>query len=494
MQSIARCTPQLTLLLLMCICTASPCHAKSFQSLTTTDLSFNAGTQFSPGNYIRYNVRFTVPLLSLAIARGRVAYANAPAENLTVQFALFGKGDQQIFWDSIVPRQADGSAEVRVTFLAIPGGFAAETATFTVSGEPAAPATYIGSEACATCHAGLHPAILSAYEASGHRFALSAVTGGPPVYPSFAPGVPLPPAAVAWSDISYVVGGYGWAANFLYADGSLVTGSSAQYNLAFDVLPRGAEFVAYEPLQAEPKPFTCGACHATGYQAEGSQSGLAYAVGTWSEDGVGCEGCHGPGSDHQANPAGVKPAADPAASCAGCHAFGDSVMAAGGFIVSQQQAAELGAGAKSSFACTSCHNAHASARYDGSAGIDGAVKRCTSCHGQKPVGLNMAGLACIDCHMPYAVKSGASISFSDTDGNSLGQAAMRTHIFTINSKAEKPADLFTADGSAVATGADGRAAGLTLDFVCLGCHRPGGRSVTTYSYSQVKAFASAIHQ
>jgi hypothetical protein len=235
-------------------------------------------------------------------------------------------------------------------------------------------------------------------------------------------------------------------------------------------------------------------CHATGYTADGNQGGLAYIVGSWNENGVGCEACHGPGSDHQANPAGVKPTLNPVTRCAACHSSGSSVQADSGFIISQQQASELSTGVKSSFACTSCHDAHASAKYDSQAAGAGIAKQCTSCHGQKSVGLNMAGLACIDCHMPFAVKSGASISFTDTTNNKLGQADMRTHIFTINTAAAGPADMFSADGISIATGTDGRAKGLTLDFVCLGCHRPGGRAATTYTFSQVKVLAPSVHQ
>ncbi len=485
----------LSLLLLASALNATTCTAKSFQSLTTTDLSFSAKTQFAPGDYIRYNIKLTVPLFSLVFVKGLVSFPGALPENLILQFAVFGKGDQQIFWDSIVPKQAAGDATVSVTFIGIPGGLAVQSAAFTVSGEPATAAKYIGSDACYLCHTGLHPDIVSAYKESGHHFALNAASGGSaPAYPPFAPGVPNPPGSLAWSDTTYVVGGYGWKANFLATDGHIITDNASQYNLANSILATASEFVPYEPQLTGPKPFTCGTCHTTGYHADGNQGGLTYIVGAWNENGVGCEACHGPGSEHKANPSGIKPALDPTKSCEGCHAGGGSVLAESGFIVSQQQSSELSSGAKNSFTCTSCHNAHASVRYDDQASGSGIIKKCTDCHGLKKVGLSMGSLECIDCHMPFAVKSGASINFTDANTNNLGQADVRSHIFTINAAATSPADMFSGDGASIATGADGKAKGLTLDFVCLGCHRTGGRAATTYTFSQVKGLAPSVHK
>lgn len=68
----------------------------------------------------------------------------------------------------------------------------------------------------------------------------------------------------------------------------------------------------------------CFRCHITGY---GSPGGARTAEAPAGLDAVGCEACHGPGSDHVAAPGragayGDLPAA--AAACTGCHTWENS--------------------------------------------------------------------------------------------------------------------------------------------------------------------------
>jgi hypothetical protein len=95
--------------------------------------------------------------------------------------------------------------------------------------------------------------------------------------------------------------------------------------------------------------------------------------------------------------------------------------------------------------------------------------------------------------MPYAVKSGANISYQDPDSLALKIGDVRSHLFTINAAAASPADMFTPDGTAIAVDGNGKAKGLTLDFICLSCHRPGGFANTSYTYEQVKNLAGLVH-
>ena len=44
--------------------------------------------------------------------------------------------------------------------------------------------------------------------------------------------------------------------------------------------------------------YSCGGCHTTGYNATGgNQSNLSGIIGTWEEEGITCENCHGPGGN-----------------------------------------------------------------------------------------------------------------------------------------------------------------------------------------------------
>jgi len=491
------------LLVLTAVCPAQAGlpGAAALQSVSTADLADNLKTEFIAGDYIRYNVSFSAPVFSLVFASGAVTFASGTPERLALQFTAVRKGESRIFWDSIVPDTA-GQATLIIYYMGIPAGFSSATASFTVSsgeGPPAGEAAFIGSTACIGCHAGFHKDIVDAYQQSGHHYALSSIAGSTPAFPDFCPGVPEPPAGFAWQDILYVIGGYGWQAAFAASDGHVLTtgfdGVNTQYNFANSLLGTPAEFVPYAADQTAPKPFDCGSCHTTGYTAADNASTDSLISGSWNEEGIGCEACHGPGSLHRDSPSQVKPALDPKTACAGCHgqALETGIKAEDGLIFHTQQSAELSAGAKSFFTCDGCHNAHASAHYDAGASGEALIKECTSCHTDKTVGLGMQSLKCIDCHMPYAVKAGAYISFKDADNNSLAQGDMRAHLFRINTEAAAPGEMFSADGKQLAVDGSGKSSGLTLDFVCLGCHRDGGRAQRAYTFEQVKGFAGSVH-
>ncbi len=121
------------------------------------------------------------------------------------------------------------------------------------------------------------------------------------------------------------------------------------------------------------------------------------------------------------------------------------------------------------------------------------VTECTTCHTGVTVGLNMSQLACTDCHMPYAVKAGASKIFIDPAQNEHIFGDLRSHIFKINSAAASPSEMFSDNGSKLAVDSAGKTAGLTVNFVCLGCHRTGGQAATSYTYDQVKNIAPSVH-
>ncbi len=172
--------------------------------------------------------------------------------------------------------------------------------------------TYVGSDACQECHEDLY----ASYMQTGHPYKLNKVVDGqPPVYPFSE--VTNPPEGYTWDDILYVIGGFGWKARFIDQEGYIITGdadATTQYNLYNKTLKMGDNWVAYHA--GEEKPYDCGSCHTTGYQPEGHQLGLPGLIGTWVEDGIGCEECHGPGENHVNDPYMVSMDIDRDSSCA----------------------------------------------------------------------------------------------------------------------------------------------------------------------------------
>lgn len=322
------------------------------------------------------------------------------------------------------------------------------------AGLDARPAAYVGSETCQKCHEELH----AAHAQTGHAFILNRVVDGqPPVYPDSE--VELP-EGYAWENISYVVGGYGWKALFLDLQGNIITGTT-QFNLENKRLDTDAGFV--EAHVGDSTAYTCGACHTTGYIPEGNQDGLPGLVGAWAEAGVGCEACHGPGSNHANDPYLARMLVNrDSETCGACHSFGSKTVleAADGFIHNYQQYDELFLSKKRIMNCVDCHEPHQGTR----TGKGLSIKtECETCHlestdYQKITDRRHA--ACVDCHMPYA-------SLSAVGNVDLYMADVRTHLMSINPRATEQFD--EKDGTTFANPY------LTLEFACKGCHNEDGR-------------------
>lgn len=318
------------------------------------------------------------------------------------------------------------------------------------------PAIYVGSETCAECHEDL----FTSYQNTGHAWQLNRVVDGEaPEYPFSE--VPDPPDGYTWEDISYVVGGYAWKARFLDQQGYLITGDGealTQFNLANRSLRTDEEWVAYHA--GEEVAYTCGSCHTTGYVPEGNQHDLPGLVGTWAEDGVGCEACHGAGSNHVNDPYLVAMDVErDAAQCSSCHG-GDELMeieAVDGFVSHHDSYPALFMGKKATMDCVDCHNPHAPVKYDRSPGIK---VECESCHFEQDLYKKITDrrhAQCVDCHMPALVHNAVADPESMTGD-------VRTHLMVINSQ------VITQTNDGVFD-----APYLGLDFACQSCHYDGGR-------------------
>ena len=244
--------------------------------------------------------------------------------------------------------------------------------------------------------------------------------------------------------------------------------------------------------------------------------------GTFAEQGVQCESCHGAGSEHIAAPSkdnitkiatarttddflAEDMAYGKAVTCAECHtrdgekdypsfvshyndAFpegskvGGRIISSGGLSKHHQTGDEmLGVvpedhgdfkagdeiGPKSDMACTTCHDSHKSTlNQDSADGLHmGAVKECTACH-DKEFEQNThaasfhANAACTDCHMPKLAKSAVKTEPRQGDsGVVFGD--VKSHLFTID--LDPNAKQFTADGKF-------QMPWSTAQFSCGECH------------------------
>ena len=334
---------------------------------------------------------------------------------------------------------------------------------------PSDAAEYVGSRNCALCHEAIDRDVAR----SGHPAKVQKIDGNPPAYPGgTSPGVPVPPDGMTWADVSYVIGGYGWKARFMDREGYVLTGpEDRQYNLANRALGLPADWVGYDAGTAPRKPYTCGACHTTGWVATGPdgphQDGLPGIHGTWAEPGVTCEACHGLGSAHVADPRNSELAV--AENCGSCHVRGDvsRIDASGGLVKHHEQYEDLLASPHSTIGCTACHDPHKSAVYG--EGFKREEKTCRACHAAQAnlAVAPKAHSACTSCHMPPAGKSAVSITLETKDGP-LPVGDIRSHIFRINT--DPGWQMFSDDGKFVRLDHAGRAH-LSPKYACLRCHR-----------------------
>lgn len=359
-------------------------------------------------------------------------------------------------------------------------------------------AKFVGSSACRNCHTD----IASLHERHGHSFTLNRIQDGAPRFPTgTSAGVPNPPPGFDWSAISYVLGGYAKGATYFDQQGYVLstglTGVATQWNLLFPPNGTTAGFAEFESTATTPITYeydrfvheTTGAKPQDPADPHFQENRPGFR-GTWSEAGVQCEACHGPGSGHFGTSGGdvridtSRIFIDPYGTdtCRACHTrpFGDTsgaILAKDGYIQEHEQWAELQAsGGHSEFSCTTCHDPHRSVTFDRANAIR---NECTACHTDR----NMAGhkgkvytradgyteeLTCASCHMTYATRSrSAATPAAAGPFGRIGDT--RTHIFRISTQPIDFTGFFTADGSQVVRDADGRAA-VTVDFVCIRCH------------------------
>jgi hypothetical protein len=341
-------------------------------------------------------------------------------------------------------------------------------------------ADYIGTPLCATCHKDIG----DVFAKSGHPFKLTKVTGGKaPEFPFSK--VANPPTGYTWNDITYVIGGYGWKARFIDKQGYIITGADdkavTQYNLPNPSIGKADGWVGYK-AGTKNLVYDCGPCHTTGYKPTGNQDNLPGLKGTWSEPGIECERCHGPGSQHAKNPWGAKMLIDRSSDfCGKCHSRDavESINATGGFIEHHEQYEELFQSKHRALECIACHDPHKGV-LQGRATKTATVRvQCESCHfieAKFAKSAKMKGaVQCIECHMPKIVKTawGDAAAFTGD---------IRAHLFGID---PYTMEQFSTDGKTAISQ-------VGLNFACKSCHRDGGKAPTK-SDDDLKRMALNYH-
>lgn len=199
--------------------------------------------------------------------------------------------------------------------------------------------------------------------------------------------------------------------------------------------------------------------------------------GSWFENSVGCESCHGPGGQHYKlkNKKTIKQEGGTlkilidkrAEMCGTCHNRNrdNSInIVAGDLLQSRQQYSELMGSlkGKENMTCVSCHDPHGTS----SKSIN-FTQSCIDCHeeNEKIKIESMDHVTCIDCHMPFVV-SGAY----DTKVKNYHRGDSRSHLFGISND---PNYTMINDKIKQAVADKDEIVRLTVEMACYSCHQSG---------------------
>jgi predicted CXXCH cytochrome family protein len=293
---------------------------------------------------------------------------------------------------------------------------------FAQNPSPANPArTYVGSTACRTCH----PQIYERWS----KTRMANVVRDPKEHPdAIIPDLSKPDPVVKFTknDIAFVYGSK-WKQRYFKKVGDDYFPLGAQWDIqhqkwsAYFVRPGTDWWTAYYPEDNDKRPTgpTCDGCHSVNYNINTKK------VTEWN---VGCEKCHGPGSEHVRRPsqANIVNAArlnyvDATNTCVQCHSQGRPLtpQSAGkaydwpvGFEMGkhlddywQLEDHKLGETTFTHFADDTAHKN----RMQGNDFVQSVMYRrgvtCNSCHDVHGTGNNAelikpGSLMCLECHGP----------------------------------------------------------------------------------------------
>ena len=318
------------------------------------------------------------------------------------------------------------------------------------------PSGYIGNQACARCHASIAesfartpmahasgPATENLIPAdfvhtnSGVHYRIYSEGGA--VWLTFER--PRDPTVNGKRQLLYSIGSGRRGRSYLFAVDNFVFESPVNWYAdrhQWDMAPAYGQ--AREiPLNLPAYP-NCLRCHTSGMNQPLGNTENQYPTPLFSQDGVGCERCHGPGAAHAKGAAILNPAKLPPdrrdAVCMQCHLEGNVAIERAGrhaydfrpgdilddyvrhYVVAGTQASGLGANGQfealaqskckiksgDSMSCTSCHDPHSSPPEQARASYYRG--KCLACHGVA-FGLkhHPQQADCTACHMPSSLST-----------------------------------------------------------------------------------------
>ena len=335
-------------------------------------------------------------------------------------------------------------------------GFAQVNKNPAKNDEPqAAPTSYVGNQSCARCHTSIYESYARTpmahasgpaaenlipadflHKKSGVRYRI--YTEGSAVWLSFErPGDPV---ATGKRQLLYSIGSGRRGRTYLFAVDDFVFESPVNWYAdrhQWDMAPAygGSREM---PLNLPAYP-NCLRCHASGMNQPLDGTENRYPTPLFSQAGVSCERCHGPGAAHvQGAAAMVNPARLPPqrrdAVCIQCHLEGNAAIERAGrsaydfrpgdvlddyvrhYILTANPASGLGANSQfealaqskckiksgDSMSCISCHDPHYSPTESERASYFRG--KCLACHGAA-FGLkhHPQQTDCTSCHMPSSL-------------------------------------------------------------------------------------------
>lgn len=269
-------------------------------------------------------------------------------------------------------------------------------------------AQYKGSTTCKMCHGVMHKDLVAGYEKTGHPKSIQKADAAGAIASDFTNN-----PAFQKDKVALVLGKGQREQQYLDANNQVLPAK-------WDVKSK-----SWKPAQAADASTQCLGCHTTGYDS---------AKKTYSEMGVACESCHGPGSEHTAGDTKAivhlkdLDKTKQAMVCGQCHSVGkdptgkfafpvgyrpgddltkcfvDAKPTAPGrnqqyseFIQSKMFTAGIG--------CTSCHDPHGKSTQQPYQLVKPITELCLSCHAAKVTDLKThaptAGpdATCATCHM-----------------------------------------------------------------------------------------------